>query len=217
MPTAFSTIKSILTTVYGTHVGAGNLVESDSGSPSELAMFLDFVHNRIVGTPVRLPCCFVNVSITSTGASSYNLKTLYPDLLSVFQVYNVDQNASHHHFGPAEGNITPIGGWMVKNGVLYFTGAAPAAGSTFGLEYKSQFLVENSAGVRKRYFEDATDVSALPFAHENVLIFGFGEFVNWKADESSQEKRRKTETMYQEAWQNLMLHADTNLPIESFL
>lgn len=216
MPT-YSELKTIAQTLYGNSVGAGNFVESDSGSPSELAMLFHLIHGRIIGYPREWPFSKVVVTITATGASTYDLKTLYPDFLSLYQVFGINTNSEHEHYDNAEANITTIDGWTLRDGVLTFTGTIPASGSTFSIQYKSQYLVETAAGVRQKYFLTGTDVSVLSEADINVLVMGIGSYVNWKTDEVSQDKRRETKDWFQEAWTNMLLREDVSRPITSMI
>ncbi len=214
----YSEIKTACQTLYGNFVSSGGFVESDSGNPSELALLLHLMHGRIVGYPNEdFSFCQVTVTITSTGATTYNLKTLYPDFLTLIQVYGVNTNVEHQYYGNAEGNLTTLEGWTIKNGVLTFTGTVPSAGSTFKIQYKSQYLVESSAGVRKRYFTEEDDVSVLSEADTGVIIFGIGAYVNWKSDEASSEKRKETKDWFQEAWTNMLLRKEVSRPLTSFL
>lgn len=215
--TTYGELKTMAKTLYGNSVGAGNFIESDSGSPSQLAMFFHFIHSRIVGYPHTFPFCKIIGTITSTGATEYNLGTLFPDFLSLYQVFEIDENQEHTHFGNSDGNTTTVDGWHLRNKMLIFTGTPPASGSTFKIQYKSQYLVESSAGVRKEFFEDEDDVSVLDIADVNVLIFGIGSYVNWNTDEVSKEKRLETKDWFQEAWTNLLLRGDVDKPVSSLL
>lgn len=213
----YSEIKTAVQAVFGSYVKNGGFVESDSGSPSELAVLLHMVHSRVVAYPREYDFLLVPETITSTGATSYNLKTLFPDLLSVSQIWGLDVNRPHTHVGRQDGNFTEIRGWYVKNKVLYFSGAVPTTGTIIKLDYKSQYMVLDSSGNRKKYFTEDDDESVLDEADINVLIMGLSNYVNWKVDEVSQNKRAETIDWFSEAWTNLTLRDDVSTPIDSLL
>lgn len=212
----YSDIKTFAQAQYGEVLSAGNFIETDAGSPTELAILLTLVHSRIVGYPHTFPFCKVVGTITLDGSQEYNLRTLFPDLISVTQVYGIASNRDQEYVGNAEANITSKEGFTIRNGKLIFTGQAPNSG-TVKLQYKSQYLVEDANGVRKKFFEEDTDYSVLPFGHLNVLLMGLGNFVQWKTDEVSKEKRKETKSWFQEAWTNLLLDDEIDDPIDNML
>lgn len=212
----YEEIKTIVQTLYGDSIGAGSFIETDSGSPTELAILLNMVNNRISNYPREWPFTKATAIITVTGATSYDLKTLLPGFLSLYQVYGIDSNQEAESFSNAEGNITNQNGYTLKNGVLHFTGTLPQS-STFKIDYRTQYLVEDTNGNRKRYFEDSTDVSVLDYTDLDILTYGVGVYVNWKNDEVSKEKRAEVKDWFREAWTNMLLRSDEDRPLRSML
>lgn len=145
-------IKLAIQTIYGQYVGSGKLIDdTDNGStPSALAILVNLVHNRVVGYPAELNCLKETGTITLTGASSSNLKTLLPSLKSVYQVYGINDNQEQEPMGNLEANITPLSGWTIKGDSLIFSGTAPSGTAT--LQYKSKYMVKDSTGTRQQYF-----------------------------------------------------------------
>lgn len=215
--TTYATLKTVFQTIYGAYVGAGNFIESDSGTPTELAILLNLVHNRIMSAPNKWPFAIETADITATGSTTYDLNTLLPGFRSIHQVYGIDTNAESEYFGNSQANITDREGWTIKNGQLIFTGTTPTSGTTFKVQYQSSYMVKDSSGVRKQYFTADDDVSVLNVADENVLFFGVGEFVQWKTDEVSRDKRREVKLWFSEAWENLRLRREVDVPVKSML
>lgn len=213
----YSELKTTCQTLYGNNLGSGSFVESDAGSPSELALLFHLIHGRIIGAPKRWDFATIIGTITSTGASSYNLKTLFPGFLVLDQVFGLDANSESSYFGNMDANITPIDGWTLRNKQLTFTGAIPPAGTIIQIQYITQYLVEDAAGTRKKYFTEEDDVSVIDDADINVLIMGIGELIEWKTDEVSSQKRKDTHNWFQEAWNNLFLRSPVSKPLKSML
>ena len=214
----WSEIKIAITTIYGQYVGSGKIIDdTDNGStPSPLAILVGLVHNRISGVPIELNCLKETGTITLTGATTYNLRTLLPGLKTVFQIYGINQNQEHPNYGNAEANITPLDGWTVRGDSLVFTGVAPTSG-TVTIQYKSKYMVKNSAGTRQLYFLAEDDYSVLDDDDSNVLIFGVGEFLNWYSDSESQDRRKEVKDWFKEAWENLMLSNKVSRSLDSML
>lgn len=197
----WSELKQLISYVYAPYVDKG-FVNADSGSPTELAYLAHLVNMQIAGFAQDFDFEKVTGTLTLTGASSYNLKTLLPDLRSVYQMYGINENQDHPYLPNDEANITAGDGWTIKNKTLYFTGNAPASG-TASLLYKSNYLVINAAGTRKRLFEADDDESVLDEADIPVLVYGVGEFINWKANDDAKAKRQETHEKFLIAWDNL--------------
>lgn len=196
-------LQTLLTYLYGPYVG-NDFINSSSGSPTELALLCQLANNRIATMPaVELECLKITSTITLTGATFYNLKTLFPDLRSVYQIYGINSNMDHPYRPNYESNVTPLEGWTVKGKTLYFTGNAPTG--TANIQYKSQYLVESASGTRKLNFTADDDISVLDEADINALVFGVGEFVNWRVDTASQERKAEIKLWFKEAITNLGL------------
>lgn len=213
--TQWTDLKSIVISLYGQYVGSGNLIETDAGSPSQLALIFDLVHNRIVNYPFELPCLKVTSTITLTGASSYDLSVLFPDLKSVYQIYGINANQESGYLSNYEGNIVPMdNAYTIKGKTLYFTGTAPATGTAY-IQYKSKWMVKTAAGVRQKYFLNDDDVTVLD--DENLLVFGAGQFINWQSDDAAKERRKEVKEWFNEAWNSLILHPEQTNQINSLL
>lgn len=207
-------IKILCQTFYSQYVGSSLLIDPDSGSPSQLALFLDLVHNKIANYPQDFEFTKVTSTITLTGASSYNLKTLFPDLISVYQIYGIYDNSEHEFLPNNIANITSGDGYTIKGKTLYFTGTAPTSG-TAKIQYKSKYLVEDSSGNRKRYFENDDDISVLD--NPNLLIFGLGEFIDNKSDSKDKGNRDNISKWFQEAWTELINNPIQTKQVDSIL
>lgn len=216
MALTYSQIKTSAIALYGTWIGSGGLIESDSGTPTTLALYLDFVHGTIAGFSQDWDFLQETGTITLTGASSYNLATLFPDLLSVYQIYGINENSEETFVSNSQANISPAPAYTIRGNLLVFSGSAPTSG-TLRIQYKSQYMVKDSSGTRKQFFEDDTDVSVIPFAHKNVLIFGLGEFVTWKTDEQSESFKKRIETWSASAFNKLLLHPTMSRQVLSML
>lgn len=197
----YSALKTQAQTLYGNYIGKG-FVEPDTGSPTELATYFDLVHTQIASYPHEWPFLKITGTLTLTGASSYDLSTEFPDLGTVFQVYGISSNQEHEYFANDIANLTPLDGWTMKGKTLIFTGNSPTGTAT--IQYKSQYLVEDSSGSRQQYFSNDDDVSVLGAAHIGVLLFGIGEFVQWKADTKSKYRRDLISGKFDQAWSNLL-------------
>ena len=210
-------IKLAIQTIYGQYVGSGKLIDdTDNGStPSALAILVNLVHNRVVGYPAELNCLKETGTITLTGASSYNLKTLLPSLKSVYQVYGINDNQEQEPMGNLEANITPLSGWTIKGDSLIFSGTAPSGTAT--LQYKSKYMVKDSTGTRQQYFLADADYTVLDASDCNILIFGVGQFINWSSDEEAQNRKDQIKDWYNEAWTNLILHSSQTSQLHSLL
>ena len=209
----WATLKTLISTIYGQYVGAGNLIEDSSGSPTHLALLLDLVHNRIAGYPNEWPFLKEQYTLTLTGATSYNLATLFPSLKSVYQIY--DTNNQQEMLSNYDANIIPIqDGYTIKDKTLTFTGNPPTSG-TFTIQGKSKWMVKDSAGTRKQYFTDDTNVTVLDDI--NVLAFGVGQFVAWTSDDTAKEKRAEVGIWFKEAFANLLLTQEQTRQVNSML
>jgi len=202
----YSEIKTVIQTIYSQYIGSGNIIESDSGSPTALALLLDLVNNRVLSYPYEWPFLKITGTLTLTGATSYDLTTLFPDLKSVYQLYGLNDYEEYDYLSNKDANISSNNrGYTIKGKTLYFSGNAPTSG-TFNIQYKSKYMVETSAGVRQQYFLNDDDVSVLDSDDVNVLIFGLGQFVNWQIDNKDNTRRQEVSGWFKEAWSNLLLH-----------
>lgn len=199
-------IKEVIQVMYGQYVGGGKLIDdTDNGStPSALASLINLVNNRIASYPIEFNFLKETGTITFTGSTSYNLRTLFPGLKTVLQLYGIDQYKEHEYFGNLEANITPLDGWTVRGDSLICTGTAPTSG-TGTIQYKSKYMVKNSAGTRQQFFLADDDYAVLDESDINALIFGVGQFINWNSDSETQDRKKEIADWFKEAWNNLVL------------
>lgn len=207
-------LKTACQTIYSQYIGNGKLIDSDSGSPTQLALLVSLVHNKIANYSQEFEFLKVDGIITLTGANSYDLGVLFPDFKSLYQVYGVYDNQEATYYPNNEANITPCEGYTIKGKTLYFTGSFKTSG-TIKIQYKSKYLVKDIAGNRKKYFEDDTDYSVLD--NENLEIFGIGEFVQWKADTKAKERRDDVKVWFKEAWEELLVDNVQTKQVDSIL
>ena len=211
-------IKTMCQTIYGQYVGTGKLIDDsngDSSNPSSLALLLHLVNNRIASYPNEFNFLRETGTISLTGATTYNLKTLFPDLKNVYQVYGITSYQEHNYYPNSEANITPLDGYTVKDNSLIFTGSAPTG--TASIQYKSKYMVKSSAGVRKMYFLDDDDYSVLDDSDINALIFGLVDFINWQSDSETGERKKEIKGWYTEAFNNLILNNKQSKQLNSLL
>jgi hypothetical protein len=212
-------IKAQLITLYAKYVSNNGFIEPDSGNPTELALFVDLVHQQVNSNP-GMPDYFkrkVGQTITLTGASSYNLRTLFPDYIGLYQVYGVNDYQDQLNVSQSTNNLLRQNeSYSVTNGILYFAEGYPQTG-TLKIDYMSAYMVEDSSGNRKKFFTDETDVSVLLPNHIWVILMGVGQYVNWKADNASKAQRDFVQAQFNVAEQSLFLHQEQQNAIGSFL
>lgn len=201
---AWSEIQTVAQYLYGPYIGSGGFIGT-TGSPTELAYLMQLVMNRITSYPHDFPFLKRTGTITLTGATSYDLRTLIPDFRSSWQMYGVNPNQEHPYLSNDVANITPAVGYTIKGTTITFTGNIASSG-TATIQYKSMWMVLSSGGTRKLNFTDDSDTTVLDDADINVLLFGLGQFVNWKSDTQSKERRADINAWFNEAWTNLILH-----------
>lgn len=212
----YESLKNSAQALYGSWIGAGALIESDSGTPTTLASYFDFVNSEIGAHPHEWKFLKETSTITLTGASSYNLRTLFPDLISVYQIYVTNSAQDFPNVSNYEANRLVLDGYTIKGDLLIPGSNFPTTG-TINIQYKSQYLVKDVDGNRKQFFEEADDYSVLEFADKNVLIFGLGEWVNWKTDEQSQAQKDKISEKYNKAFDSMLARGDVSIPLDSMI
>lgn len=212
-------LKSTLIVLYGKFVKNNGFVEPDSGSPTELAILVDMVHQEIASNP-GMPDYFkrkIGAEITLTGASSIDLRALFPDYCGFYQLYGVNEYREQINVSQGDRNILLENqGYSVNNGILYLSDGFPTSG-TMKIDYRSAWLVEDANGNRKQYFEDDTDVSVLLPNHLFVLQMGVGAYVNWKTDQKSKAQRDFVLGKAAVAMESLFLHTEQDKSINSFI
>lgn len=208
-------IKASINALYSQYVGSGNLIETDSGSPTQLAIIVNLVHNRIINYPINWSFLKETGTITLTGASSYNLATLFPDLQSVYQIYDGTLYTEKGYVPNYEANVSPIQeAYTLRGKTLIFTGNAPVGG-TLSIQYKSKYMVKTAAGVRQKFFQNDDDVTVLD--DESLLVWLTGEFINWTSDDTAVQRREEVRNWSKEAFSNLILGNENINQITSML
>lgn len=154
------------------------VVDSSTGTLPELALYARMIHSRIAGMPHKFSWLIREYTLTLTGATEYDLKTLIPDLSMVFFVrgdstpagvgtYVSNPNIYRRQFGS--------GIFTIQNGILRFD--TPTTSGTLTIPYYSKYLVEASNGTRKLDFTADTDVTVVPYEAIDLLIEGMQEYV----------------------------------------
>lgn len=210
-------IKQTIQVIYSPYVGAGKLIDdTDDGlSPSQLSLLVNLVHGRISSFPIDFEFCKETGTLPLTGASSYNLATLFPGFKTIFQVYGINQYQEHQFYGNGEANITPLDGWTMKGKTLVFTGTPPTG--TAQVQFKSSFMVKNSSGTRQQYFLAEDDVSVLDDDSVGFIIFGLGDYINWSSDTENQDRKAEVKDWFKEAMNNLVLNNGNSKSLDSML
>lgn len=157
------------------------LVNVDSGSPTELALYARVTNSEIAANPHKFSWALREYTLTLTGATEYNLKTLIPDLVAIYQIYG---DSAPGREAPAQSlreyNRT-LGGnirFSVIGNTLKLTGATSG---TLKIPYYSNYLVlDNDGSTRKLNFVDDDDTSVIPEQHVMTLVEGIMRFVDRK-------------------------------------
>lgn len=212
----YANLKSTIKAMYGGWVGAGDFIEDSSGSPTDLALLLDLVNSEVASYPNEWEFMKEVYTITFDGSTSYNLRTLIPDFITIYQLYGINDNQEHPFYPNYEANIFPTDGWSMRGDTLIFSGNEPTSGTAY-IQYKSQYLVKNAAGTRKQFFEADTDYSILNPADIGILHFGVGEYIDWSINEKSNQKRNKISNKYEKAFQRMLLRNTNSRQIGSML
>lgn len=198
----YADIKAALAILYGPYVG-NNFISTDTGSPTDIAILLRLANNRILSKPIEWPFQQETTTIALVGGQmTYDLRTNIPDVKSVYQLFGVNQNQEHPYRPNYEANIIPATGYTIRNKILVFTGNTPSSGN-FSVQYKSKWMVKNAAGARKQDFENEDDYSVLDDDNVNLLLWMVGEFVQWKADVASSERKKEVKDWLAEAYGDL--------------
>jgi len=202
--------------MYGSWVGSGTFIEDSSGSPTTLALLLDLVHAEISSYANEWEFGKETYELTLDGSTSYNLRDLIPDFLTIYQLYGINETQELSYEPNYESNISVIDGWTIRGDSLVFSGNVPQSG-TATIQYRSQYLVKNASGVRKQYFTDDTDYSVLNPADVGVLQFNVGKYIDWSINEKSNQKREQIERWGSQAFERMLLRNTNSRQIDSML
>ena len=212
-------IKLVCSTIYSQYVGSGKIIDDNNGdttTPSSLAIIMDLVSNSLASYPLDFDFAQETGTITLDGSTYYDLTTLFPGIKSVYQIYGINDNQDQEFFSNREGNITPYEGYTIRGKKLYFTGTNPNGG-TAKIQYKTNYLVKSAAGVRQKYFLNDDDYTVLDDDQFNYLIFSLVDYINWKSDSETKDRKDEIKEWKAEAWRNILLANQQTKQITSML
>lgn len=164
----------------------GSVVTTGDASISELAYYARMANMRIAGSAHKFRSLLREYTLTLTGATDYNLKTLVPDLQKVYQVHDSSTEVGNRKLD--EFNVTTGGH------VFTFVGRTlrlkEALSGTLTIPYFSNYLVlDNDLATRKLDFIDDADETVLPYEMTPLLIEGIMDYVYRKATRKEYTKR----------------------------
>lgn len=153
-------------------------------STTAIKLFCRKINMRLAGGPHKFSWAIREYSLVLTGATEYDLGTLIPDFVQLYQIPNSQSQGSEIGYqNIRDFNIT-IGGvsFTIVGDLLRFHN--PPTSGTLVIPYYSNYLVESSGGTRKLDFTDGTDISVIPeqWATE-FLIEGLCEYYQRKEKE----------------------------------
>lgn len=177
--TTWANIKQLIS--YMEPAAVAGYVETSSGSPTELAFYARMVNAEIAANPFKHSWRLREYTLTLTGATTYNLGTLIPDLDQVLQIVGDGlPNREAQYLSPSDFNFEIGGTWAtIKGNTLEFKN--PPSSGTLTIPYFTKWLVKTSGGVYQQDFTDGTDISIIPDTHSQILIEGIIEYIKRKA------------------------------------
>jgi len=182
----YADIKTLLQAMFPSVVGG--LIATNGGSPTQLELFLRVTNNEICGNPHKFSWRMREYTLTLTGATSYDLRTLIPDLDRVYQVTGSSlANREMPNQSLRDYNLSVGGMRMAIVGDTLKLSDGGLTGS-LTIPYYSNYLVKASDGTRKLDFSSDTDVSVIPDSHVMMLVEGVGRFVYRKAKQPQYTK-----------------------------
>jgi hypothetical protein len=143
---------------------------------TELKSYARLTHNSIATHPYKFSFLFKEGSLALTGASSYDLKILIPDLNLI---YLAKSDSRIPYQRPSEYYSTDLGAttMTVMNNIIKFN--SPPTSGTLTIPYFTKHLViDGTTGENKLDFESDDDYSIVP---ENLLVEGVMRFV-WRKE-----------------------------------
>jgi len=152
--------------------------DTGTSTPSELAMYARMTNYQIAGYAHKFAWSVREYSLTLTGASSYDLLTLIPDLSTIYRPYGTAFGGNEPAYRqPYEFNVESGGQIITIVGKTLKIKNAPGTG-TLTIPYYSNYLVANSSGTRQKDFLAETDVSVIPDTHIPMLVEGIQEYID---------------------------------------
>jgi hypothetical protein len=183
----YSEIKAILAAMAPQ--AFKGFINTTTGTIPELALYARITNNEIAGNPHKFSWMLREYSLTLTGATTYNLASLIPDLERIYQVYgDTAPGREVPYQGLREYNRDFSGGvrMTLLGKSLRITGASSG---TLTIPYYSNYLVlDNDLSTRKLNFVDDDDVSIITETHAMMLIEGIMRFVARKKNEKPYTK-----------------------------
>lgn len=175
----WSDIKSYLSTMNPESFSKF-IDNNDTGTttPSSLAMFARMTNYKIAGYAHKFSWAVREYTLTLTGASSYDLSSLIPDLSTVYRPYGTN-------FGGNEPSYRVAHEYNIEQGGQIFTVVGktiklknPPTSGTLTIPYFSNYLVATSGGTRQKDFLAESDVSIIPDSQINLLLEGIQQYID---------------------------------------
>lgn len=161
-----------------------NFVDSATSGTNELAIYARLGNAQIAGYNHKFSWLIREYSLTLTGASSYDLSTLIPDLAQVIRPYGTGfPNNEPLYQSLTDFNILVGGMAITMQGKTLKIKNGPSSG-TLVIPYYSNYLVATSGGTRQRDFSADNDVSIVPEEHLPALLECIDEYVQRKTKKS---------------------------------
>lgn len=165
------------------------IIETTSGTPTELALYARLTNNKIAGQPHKFSWMLREYSLTLTGASSYDLKALISGFVRVRVVtgnslpngiasYVSDVDLYRRTYGQHT--------FTIQNGVLKFD--TPPTSGTLTIPYYTRYLVKTAAGVYQQDFTANDDESVIPDTHIDLLLEGIETYFRRKEKDKNYTK-----------------------------
>lgn len=158
----------------------------------ELMYYARMTNMQVAGGAHKFSWAIREYTLTLTGATEYNLGTLIPDLVTVYQIHGSSVPGYEVGFsGQREYNINVGGiGFTIVGNLLRFQN--PPTSGTLTIPYYSNYLVVSAAGTRQLDFTDGTDISVIPNQATQLLLEGILRFYYRKEKEPVYEETVQT-------------------------
>ena len=164
--------------------GASSGFVSTSGATSELAFYLRMTNSEICGGAHRFTWTIREYTLTLTSATEYDLSTLIPDLIEIYQVHGSTVPGYEMGYRDLrEYNLSVDGIEFTIVGNLIRFKTPPSAGGTLVIPYYSNYLVATDAGVRQLDFSGGADEWIGPSHLEPMLMEGVLRYYDRKEKE----------------------------------
>lgn len=174
-------LKTIAT--YMAPSAFGGLVNSSSGTITELAYYARMTNMKIAMKAHKFRWAARTYTLTLTGASEYDLATLIPDLDKIMQVTGENApNGEIPYRSNTQFNIERSGiSFTIVGNTLKFHN--PPTSGTLEIPYFTKYYVTTAAGVYKLDFTLDTDISLVPDSLTPMWLEGLNEYIDRKASD----------------------------------